>query len=55
LELDESAKRARVRIGSLAMYGVTLEYGTSKIAARPFMRTTLKRHMNKLKALAAKE
>ncbi len=50
-EVDESAKTARV--GTNVKYGKFLELGTSKMAARPYLRPTWDRLQEQLKKILA--
>jgi hypothetical protein len=51
-ELDEKALEGRVGLTPNAKYGLFLEVGTKRMAARPWLFATLKRLWNKIKAIA---
>jgi HK97 gp10 family phage protein len=54
-ELDKEKMEAKAGITVNALYGAFLELGTRKMAARPFLKSTLEKTMPQLKAIAGEE
>lgn len=52
-ELDRQALRSRVGLARNALYGLYLELGTRRMAARPWLLATLDAHLATLRTLAA--
>jgi len=50
-ELDRSALRARVGVTENARYGLYLEFGTARVAARPWLDSTFRVLLPELRAL----
>lgn len=48
IDVRMSETRKTVKVIAMAEYAAALEFGTSKIAARPFMRPALQRNRNRL-------
>ena len=48
IDVRVSQSRLSVRVVSTAIYSAALEFGTSRIAPRPFMRPALQRNRNRL-------
>ena len=51
-ELDEGTHSARVGVATNAIYGVFLELGTRLMKARPWLLATLKKHWDRIAAIA---
>ena len=51
-EFDRATMSARVGVGLAAKYGLYLEFGTRKMAPRPWLFATLRKVLPQLKALA---
>lgn len=51
-ELDRAGLRASVGVTRNAAYGIYLELGTARVAARPWLLSTLERHLDEVRALA---
>lgn len=48
IDVRVSATRKSVTVGAMAAYAAALEFGTSRIAARPFMRPALLRNRSRV-------
>lgn len=48
IDVRMSPNRKSVRVIAMAEYAAALEFGTSRIAPRPFMRPALQKHRNRL-------
>lgn len=51
-ELDEATLSGRVGVGKAALYGLFLELGTAKMAARKWLLVTLQKNFDKLSQIA---
>ena len=52
-ELDEATLSGRVGVGKAAIYGLWLELGTAKMAARKWLLVTLERNLERLRQIAS--
>lgn len=51
-ELDQASGRGRVGVAVNAIYGLYLELGTRRMRARPWLLATLRKHLDRIRAIA---